>query len=185
MSQSEVDLTQVFQRMRQAVDQLSQAWQTVARQLSEPLPEPVKAEQPEAFEYTDGDGGSLVVVLYEDRDGWLVTDSTKSSVVHLSPDAVNRLAQYLDQHRTDTPCSPDADMIGAPVAVREHRCGCTSDHPGHEYVLNRQSVRCRGVSNGMYGAPVQPPDCCGHLKQDHGHHGCQVLPCPCRCGTSL
>lgn len=144
MSQSEVDLTQVFQRMRQAVDQLSQAWQTVARQLSEPLPEPAKAAQPDRFEYTDDDGDSLVVVSYGDRDGWLVTEATGSSVVHLSPEAVNRLAQYLDQHRTDT----------ADVSVREHWCGRASDHPGHEYTREEgtRSVRCLGVSSGVYGS---------------------------------
>lgn len=153
MSQSEVDMTQVFQRMRQAVDQLSQAWATAARSIADSMPEPVKAEKPDRFEHTDGDGDQAVVGEHH-LSGWLRME-VNSSVAHLSPDAVNRLAQYLDQYRTDQP-NPFVHTgytSGAPEPLR-HWCGRHSDHPGHEYTREEgtRSVRCLGVSNGVHGS---------------------------------
>lgn len=120
MSQSEVDMTQVFQRMRQAVDQLSQAWATAARSIADSMPEPVKAEQPERFQHTDTSGDRVLVYPhdYPEFQSVLMVETVGCDSVRLSQEAVNRLAQCLDRYRTDQqdcegPCSPDTN--GAPV----------------------------------------------------------------------
>lgn len=166
MSQSEVDLSQVFQQISQAVDQLSQAWATAARSIADSMPEPAKAEKPDRFEHTDGDD-NLVVRPHHAFDQTLVT-FVNGDGVRLRQDAVNRLAQYLDQYRTDqqdcdvevpeqcgraNPFAHTGYASGAPEPLR-HWCGRNSDHPGHEYVgvSSQQSMRCLGVSNGVYGS---------------------------------
>lgn len=120
-----------------------------ARVISLPESEPVKAEKPERFEHTDGDD-NLVVRPHHAFDQTLVT-FVNGDGVRLRQDAVNRLAQYLDWYRTDQQDSPGTN--GAPEP-REHWCGRNSDHPGHEYVgvSSQQSMRCLGVSNGVYGS---------------------------------
>lgn len=120
-----------------------------ARVISLPESEPAKAEKPERFEHTDG-ADSLVVRPHHAFDQTLVT-FVNGDGVRLRQDAVNGLAQYLDQYRTDRQCSPDTN--GAPEP-REHWCGRNSDHPGHEYTREEgtRSVRCLGVSNGVYGS---------------------------------
>lgn len=143
---------------------------------------PGDAEQPEQFEHTDEDGDTVVMGEHH-LPGWLRA-SVNDRVVHLSPEAVNGLARYLDRYRTDTPCpgkpgelrfedqcagiqhhdgpcSPDADMIGAPT-------------------VDLDQFYCAGYDS------EQPPrkSGCGHPRQAHGSLGCNIshgdaTQCPC------
>lgn len=157
------------------------------------LPEPaagvLPAEQPERFEHVDIDGDRVLVYPHdypEFQSVLMVETEANTNAVRLSQEAVNRLAQYLDRYRTDMPCplpcrgnsmreecagtrghdgpcSPDADMIGAPVAVREHRCGCTSDANGAPvtYPLPTGDGRCTGTYEGFR---------CRRLADHEGEH---------------
>lgn len=164
-------MERVCSNLMTAISQLAEAAKLASDRLRDSLPEPVETEQPERFEHRDIDGDRVLVYPhdYPGFESVLMVETDSDPGVRLSQDAVNRLAQYLDRYRTDGPCPGKLGHL-----KYEQQCAGVRGHDGP----------CSPDAD-MIGAPVQPPDCCGHLKQDHGHHGCQVLPCPCRCGTSL
>lgn len=132
----------------------------------QPVP---KQPEPDRFKHTDGVGDRLSVG--PNQYGVLVVSQDDDMPVHLDQDAVNRLAQYLDRHRTDTPCptrfydedcagtrghdgvcDPDADNLGAPVNVRGNCLAC--GHHAHgsvqcgAHVSGPVRCLCRGGSDG-------------------------------------
>lgn len=164
---------QLRQDMNRALSALAKAAQHAGELIAAyvPKPEPVKAKQPDRFEYRDSDGDRVLVYPhdYPEFESVLMVETDADSV-RLSQDAVNGLAQYLDRYRTDVPCPK---IVGIPEG---EECAGTQHHDGP----------CSPDADQI-GAPVrpQPPECCGHLKVNHGPYGCKILPCTCRCGTSL
>jgi hypothetical protein len=124
---------------------------------------PAIGDQLGQFTHTD-DYGDTVVFDRTGRSGRFMVETTEDHEVVLDQDAVNRLAQYLDRHRTDTQC--ETDFGGEQCAgTRDHRGECSPD----------LSEPCAGHS------PDGPPDLrgCGHRKGGHGVAGCMTLGCPC------
>lgn len=98
------------------------------------------AAEPDRFEHTDDDGDSVAVAVTPISRFVLELDTSTTAEIYLDQDAVNRLAQYLDRHRTDgpkvpvspvrNPCehcghAPHGVGIGCGEGGRGmHRCAC-------------------------------------------------------------
>lgn len=88
---------------------------------------PATADPSEWFTHTDDDGDTVVF----DRTGYpgrFMVETTEDSEVLLDQDAVNRLAQYLDRHRTDTQCT--TFLNGEQCAGKRGHAGACADNIG-------------------------------------------------------
>lgn len=154
--------------MARALAVLAETARHAADLMAAYVPQSLKAEQPERFEHRDIDNDRVLVYPhdYPEFQSVLMVETDGDSV-RLSQDAVNGLAQYLDRYRTDIPCpeivgipegeqcagtqghegpcSPDADMIGAPVT----------------YPLPTGDGRCTGLYEGFR---------CRRLVDHEGEH---------------
>lgn len=115
-------MSEVTQRIVAAYEALGRAVQeSLIGNGSEAVPEPTP--EPDEFKHTDHGDDTLRVVPGSRGNCLLSVNSCADHVgVHLDQDAVNRLAQYLDQHRTDTPCPTNA--------VNDNDCAGTRGHDG-------------------------------------------------------
>lgn len=125
-------------RLRTALETLAKAarvaGEAIAKSLSAVQTDFELSGPPDMLTYTDHHGDGVVVDA--PSDGWSVLRirTTEDPVVLLDQDAVNRLAQYLDQHRTDELVMTDSTgvvvmdetlgsvMPGTPVP-RMSKCG--------------------------------------------------------------
>lgn len=117
-------MSEVTQRIVAAYEALGRAVQeSLTGNGSEAVPEPVHASS--VFEYTDHGNDTLTLVPGSAGKCTLSVNSCLDHVgVHLDQDAVNRLAQYLDRHRTDLTDTPKV-----PVRNECSRCVHTvSEH---------------------------------------------------------
>lgn len=127
-------------------------------------------EAPRRFEHTDPSDDRVLVRPHVEMDGWLVVITFEEPEVHLDPDAINRLAQYLDGYRTDGACpglDPEAECAG----TRNHEGGCTpeADDIGLGAVTAKPStVNYRGNCAGCGHSPhasrcreIREPECMG------------------------
>lgn len=64
------------------------------------------ADEPDRFEHTDDHGDSVGVAVSPVSRFVLELDTSTTAEIYLDQGAVNRLAQYLDRHRTDGPKVP-------------------------------------------------------------------------------
>lgn len=109
---------------------------------------PATADPSERFTHTDDYGDT--VVFKTDRPGQFLIETTEDSEVVLDQDAVNRLAQYLDQHRTDLNVMTDAtgtEVIRESVgpSADEGRCPWAFLYGKREGKPYESYVRCQYV----------------------------------------
>lgn len=102
------------------------------------------ADELYVFEHTDEDGDSLAIG--PNQHGQMMAEALNSMPVRLDQDAVNRLARYLDRHRTDQVDTREPD------SPAEHWCGRNGDHAAHDYDRDGAALHCQGVSGEKYGA---------------------------------
>jgi hypothetical protein len=155
-----VDVSHVAQAMngmREAFTRMEGALNRVCEQLAESMPKrhPVKEAVP--FTHSDWDGDTILVgQVYDGPEGALYVHLAEGKTVHLSPTAVNELAQYLDRYRTDVPQDPDAVRTGQPPS---HLIGalCAGHFP--DRAADKTGCNC--------------------FREVHGALGCTVAGCPC------
>lgn len=132
-----------------------------------PVPEPVKAEQPDRFEHRDIDGDWVLVYphKYPEFQSLLMVETDGDSV-RLSQDAVNGLARYLDRYRTDqSDCDPE----------EVEQCGGTHDRVS-VLRLPTDQFYCAGFLSQV----AANSSGCSHPRDRHGAQGCvAALGCPC------
>ena len=132
--------------LRELMETLTKAYEIVGETVRESLAglkltgQPEPADEPDRFEHTDRDGDWGRIAPGPDPSELYV--NMKS--LYLDQDAVNRLAQYLDLHRTDT-----ADVDARPIKGECPACG----HASHGSVGCGETARnhrclCRGGSDG-------------------------------------
>lgn len=150
---------QSLKNLAKAADQVAEAY----REQTAQAPAPTGAEA--SFSYRDPDGDLVGVFPHPNPDDSRVlrvaTSDDKNattSQTDLSQDAVNRLAQYIDRHRTDTPkagVNPGLVCAGFKQTGAD-RSGCAhlrSDHGAHDHAHDETgSLRCQGSRGGVYGA---------------------------------
>lgn len=142
-------LTSAAEHASVMAERLHKAVRLLAEQITTCVA-PAIGDQLGQFTHTD-DYGDTVVFDRTGRSGRFMVETTEDHEVVLDQDAVNRLAQYLDRHRTDN------------TGIGEARYPVDLSEP------------CAGHS------PDGPPDVrgCGHRKGGHSVAGCMTLGCPC------
>ncbi len=116
------------------------------------------------FEHIDDDG-DLVSIGVNHRGVMVVSPGDAGMPVRLDQDAVNRLARYLDRHRTDQVDTREPD------SPAEHWCGSDSDHAEHVSRAQGVPLKCLGTYAGRYG-----------LSPDHLPNGVSVRNLCEHCG---
>lgn len=150
------------QELQKLMESLTKAYEVVGEIVGETVRkalgglerEPASVPEEPVFEYRDAEGDRLI--LGKNQHGAMVVQLVEDMPVHLDQDAVNRLARYLDRHRTDMTDTREPD------APAEHGCGSDSDHA--EHVSQAQGVPLCVCGHEMHaGICRQPglssPDC--------------------------
>lgn len=137
--------------------------------------EPASVPEEPVFEYRDAEGDRLI--LGKNQHGAMVVQLVEDMPVHLDQDAVNRLARYLDRHRTDMTDTREPD------APAEHWCGSDSDHAEHVSQAQGVPLRCLGAYAGRYGlSPDDLPsgvNVRGTCRPTANGDGLSSPDCPC------
>lgn len=135
--------------LRELSESLSQALRVMSDAVREALSGmrlvSESADEPDQFEHIDDEGDSFAVGPNQ-HGSFMVNPGENGMPVRLDQDAVNRLARYLDRHRTDLPkpvANPDP---------MDHWCGRNSDHTAHLYGRDDTELSCSGSREGAYGA---------------------------------
>lgn len=142
--------------LRELMENLTKAYEVVGKVVREEMAalfglRPAAEPEPDGFEHTDNDGDSVAV-----RQGALlgfVYVDVNNDVARLDQSAVNRLAQYLDRHRTDLVDNDSVPCWTNPIKGECPACG----HASHGSVgCSERQLRengpyrclCRGGSDG-------------------------------------
>lgn len=121
---------------------LQEALAVMAASFSPPAVEDEQsAPDPRVFEHVDLSGDRVIFTPHHSQAGWLQVVTVEDPEVHLDQAAVNRLARYLDRHRTDLTKGPDQHRTDD-----EPGCGARGLHPCHDYARDGQWNRCEGQS---------------------------------------
>jgi hypothetical protein len=108
-------------KLRAALETLGKAAQeageAIAKSLSATQADYAPSGPSETFSYTDSDGDAVVVNGPRRGCTWVLRIETPADpVVYLDHDAVNRLAQYIDQYRTDGRFNEACEALPEPVS---------------------------------------------------------------------
>lgn len=163
--------------LRELSESLSQALRVMSDAVREALSGmrlvSESADEPDQFEHIDDEGDSFAVGPNQ-HGSFMVNPGENGMPVRLDQDAVNRLARYLDRHRTDQVDTREPD------SPAEHWCGSDSDHAEHVSQAQGVPLKCLGAHGGRYGLspdhlpkPVANPDPMDHWcgrNSDHTAH---------------
>lgn len=119
---------------------------------------PATADPSERFTHTD-DYGDTVVFDRTGRPGRFIVETTEDHEVVLDQDAVNRLARYLDRHRTDLNVMTDAtgtEVIRESVgpSAGDEQCPWAflrGKGPGKPYESYDRCQSAKGHDQGLHG----------------------------------
>ena len=143
--------------LRELMENLIKASEAVAERTRESLDamfglERAPAAEPDRFVHIDEHGDSFAVAVTPIERFVLELDASTTAEIPLDQDAVNRLAQYLDRHRTDQAdtdallrcASPVKSWCGACGHYAHGTVGCREEEPGSSLL----KCLCRGGSDG-------------------------------------
>lgn len=174
------ELRELMQNFAKAFEKMGEAARESMDALAASFPPPaVEDEQPEpasdTFRHRDSDGDSFALGPVSLGGSVLGLETYEDRGVYLDQDAVNRLARYLDQHRTDQVDTDPAPAVPCIGAYRRAGAGgddwCELDVHGDDVLHKRGLLRWTNTSPHHYWRkPDEAPKdlCpCGHAYSNH------------------